>query len=195
MFAHMVEICIKDKCIELNKDLFEKALEIRKEMINRGDLRTRWWIRFMIALFTPVSVGSMNTFSFTDTTGVSRTQNVKATLGTNSVFLNTSYCNNRFWISVGSDSTPPNVDNVSIRSKITEALASFSSDESNGVIVLSAGFQFASDTTIYEVGLEWEATLTGSSTCGRVLIDRSVISGGFTAPANTPITVTYRILV
>jgi len=191
----MVEICVGRKCIEIGRDLFEEALKIRKKMIERGDLTTRWWRRFMASLLAPTSAKGTSLFSYTDTGGTSRSQRVKADLGTNALLLNTSFCNNRFWISVGSDSTPPSIDNVSIMSKIADALASFSSDETNGVIVLSAGFQFTTDIVIYEVGLEWEVTLTSYDACGRFLVDRTVIPDGFTAPANTPVTVSYRILV
>ena len=149
----------------------------------------------MIALLTPLSTKGSSSFSYTDVGGVARSQAVKSTLGTSSLFFNTSYCNNKFWISVGGDSTPPSIDNVSIRSKIADAVASFSASDTDGVIVFSAGFQFATDTVINEVTLEWEVTLTGNATCGRFLVDRTVISGGFTAPANTPVTVSYRILV
>jgi hypothetical protein len=190
----MIEICVRDKCIEVGRDLFEEALKIKREMERRGDLTTRWWRRFMIALFNNVTTGGVNSISFTDTGGSSRSQDVKKSISGYAFILNTYYCNNRFWISVGNGTSPPIIDDYRLVFKLAEGLASLSYDEGQGVIVLSAGFQFSSDTTIYEVGLEWEAAVTGA-TCGRLLIDRTVISGGFTAPANTPITVTYRILV
>jgi hypothetical protein len=191
----MIEICAGSKCIEIGKDLFEEALRIKREAEKRGDLTTRWWKRFMIALFTGVVVSGYSTFSFVDTGGVSRTQSVKYPLGTQSLLFNTGGCNNRFWISVGIMSTPSSIDQTGLLNKIAEAITSLSYDESQGIILLSVGFQFSSDTTIYEVGLEWEATLSSYNVCGRFLIDRTVIPDGFTAPANTPITVTYRILV
>jgi len=199
MFAHMIEICVKnsvkDKCIVIGKDLFEEALKIREEMIKRGDLTTRWWRRFMIAIFTPANRGARVNFGVTTTTGASTNATMKQGANANVTITDTYYCNSRFWISVGNSSKSPTVDDSSLYNKITEGLASITSDDSAGVIVLSAGFQFSTDTVINEVGLEYEGYIAGISDCGRILIDRTVISGGFTAPANTPITVTYRILV
>ena len=149
----------------------------------------------MASLLAPTSAKGTSLFSYTDTGGTSRSQRVKSDLGNTILLLNTYACNNRLWISVGSDSTPPSINDVSLKSKIAEGLASLSSDDVSGVIVLSAGFQFTTDTTIFEVGLEWEVTLDSYNICGRFLVDRSVISGGFVAPADTPVTVSYRILV
>jgi len=199
LLVHEIEICIKDnikdKCIEIGKDLFEEALKIRSEMIRRGDLRTRWWVRFIGALFYPVTVSASAGFSYKDIDGTSRSQTIKGSFGSYSCFLTTSSCSNRFWISVGSDNTPPTIDDYKLSSKIRDALASYALNEVNGIISLSAGFTFASDTVINEVGLEWEACLSSYTGCGRILVDRTVLSSPFTAPANTPITVTYKIVV
>jgi hypothetical protein len=195
MIIHMVEICVDGKCVEVNKDLFEKALEIRKEAIKRNDLRTRWWVRFIGALFNPVTITGRVTFSFTDIGGTSRSQSTKWALGTNPLITNTSNCNNRFWISVGNGTTPPTIDDFRLGSKIADALASYTLDDTNGIITLSAGFTFTSNTVITEVGLEWECTVSGHDVCGRMLVDRTLLSSPFTAPANVPVTVTYRILL
>ena len=199
LLVHEIEICIKDnikdKCIEIGKDLFEEALKIRSEMIRRGDLRTRWWVRFIGALFYPVTTRAGASFSYKDIDGTSRGQTVKGSLEVYSCLLNTYSCSNRFWISVGSGDTPPTIDDYRLSSKIGDALASYALDDVNGIISLSAGFTFASDTVINEVGLEWEACLSSYTGCGRILVDRTVLSSPFTAPANTPITVTYKIVV
>jgi len=199
LFIHMIEICANDKCIEIGRDIFEKSLAIRQEMIKRGDLRTKWWIRFIGAIFSSVNVGGSVSFTFTDTGGVSRTQYVKrnagATLGYSEIIFNTMYCNNRFWIAVGNGTASPTIDDYRLGSKIAEALPSYRLDDVNGVIVLSASFTFSNDTTITEVGLEWECNAYSVDICARILIDRTLLSSPFTAPANTLITVTYRILV
>lgn len=196
---HMVEICLNGKpngkCVEIGRDLFERALEIAKEMIKRGDLRTKWWIRFIGAVFFPVTVVGRASFSFIDTGGTSRTQHVKDNFGDLATIFGTKYCNNRFWISVGSGTTPPAVEDYRLASKIADSLASYTLDDINGIITLSSGFTFGSDTTINEVGLEWEACVYSYGTCGRILVDRTVLSSPFTAPANTPITITYKIVV
>jgi hypothetical protein len=111
------------------------------------------------------------------------------------LIVNTTNCSNRFWISVGNVTNPPTIDDYRLLNKIAESLATMSYDDSIGVILLSGVFQFSSDTVIYEVGLEWECTIYSYATCGRLLIDRTVIPNGFTAPANTPVNVTYRILI
>jgi hypothetical protein len=191
----MIEICARGKCVEIGRDLFEEALRIRMEAERRGDLTTKWWRRFMTALFTGSTIVGATTFSFTDVGGTSRSQYVKRSFGEVAGLLNTIYCNNRFWISVGNVASQPTIDDYKIGYKLAEAIASISSDDAQGVVILSAGFQFASDTVIYEVGLEWEATVASHNTCGRFLVDRTVISGGSLAPANVPVTVTYRILV
>jgi len=195
LFIHMVEICSNGKCIEIGRDLFEKALNIRQEMIKRGDLRTRWWVRFIGAIFRPVDRYGNATFSHVDTGGTSRTAYVKNNLGSVDIMFNTTACNNKFWISVGDGTTSPAIDDYKLASKIAETSASYVFDEVNGIITLSAGFTFTSDTVITEIGLEWECPVTSYNVCGRILVDRTLLSSPFTAPAGTPITVSYKILV
>jgi len=192
---HMVEICIKDKCIEIGKDLFEKALEIRKEMEKRGDLRTRWFIRFMVALFTNASIGGYTTFNFTDTVGTGRSQGVKVGSSGVASFICTYSCENRLYISLGSSSTTPTIDDYKLGNKIAEAVSSIVVDEANGIIRLYATFTFSTSVTIAEVGLEWSGTVSSTSTCGRFLVDRTVLPSPVSVSANTPIIVTYKILV
>jgi hypothetical protein len=203
LFVHEIEICAKDKakdkCVVIGKDLFDEALKIRQKMVERGDLRTRWWVRFIGAMFAPVSATGDASFTFTDIDGTSRTQYVKRNTGTTSTYdyiiFNTVYCSNRFIISVGGGTTPPTIDDYKLVSKIAEALPSHTLDDVSGIVTLTAGFTFLSDTVINEVGLEWECTVSGLTTCGRFLVDRTLLSSPFTAPAGVPITVTYRILV
>jgi hypothetical protein len=192
---HMVEICIKDKCIEIGKDLFGKALEIRKEMEKRGDLRTRWFIRLMVAEFTSVGVSGTTSFSIVDTTGTSRAPIVKFSYSTINEFFNTYACDNRLYISLGSSDTPPTIDDNKLGNKFADAVAGIAVDEGNGIIRLYATFTFSSDVTIAEVGLEWSGNVAGTGTCGRFLVDRTVLPSPVSVPANTPIIVTYRILV
>ena len=192
---HMVEICIKDKCIEIGKDLFEKALEIRKEMEKRGDLRTRWFIRFMAGLFTGIGKTGTASFSFTDTTGTSRTQGIKSNFGSSSSFLNAGNCENRLYIALGTSSTPSTIDDYKLGSKFAEAVSSIVVDDANGIIRLYATFTFSTDVTINEVGLEWSGTVSSYDICGRFLVDRTVLPSPVSVPANTPTLVTYKILV
>jgi hypothetical protein len=191
----MVEICIKDKCIEIGKDLFDKALEIRKEMEKRGDLRTKWFIRLMAAEFASVGTGGSTSFSIVDTTGTSRSQSVKFSYSYVGSFFNANFCDNRLYISLGSGSTSPTIDDYKLDDKFAEAVSSISVDDDNGIIRLYATFTFSGDVTIAEVGLEWSGTVAGGNVCGRFLVDRTVLPSPVSVPANMPIIVTYRILV
>jgi hypothetical protein len=191
----MVEICIKNKCIEIGKDLFEKALEIRKEMEKRGDLRTRWFIRLMTAEFRNVDKGSNITFSITDITGASQIPSVKFSTGSIATFFCTYNCENKLYISLGSSSTLPTIDDYKLGNKFADAVTSIAVDEVNGIIRLYATFAFSSNVTIAEVGLEWSGATSTSGGCGRFLVDRTVLPSPVSVPANTPILVTYKILV
>jgi hypothetical protein len=191
----MIEICIKDKCIEIGKDLFDKALEIRKEMEKKGDLRTRWFIRFMAGLFTSVGVGGNASFSFVDTSGSSRSQYVKFGGVSVGMFFCTYSCENKLYISLGNSSTLPTLDDYKLGSKISDAVSSIIVDDVNGIIRLYATFVFSTNVTIAEVGLEWSGPVFQASTCGRFLVDRTVLPSPISVPANTPIIVTYKILV
>jgi hypothetical protein len=192
---HMIEICIKDECIEIGKDLFEKALEIRKEMEKRGDLRTRWLIRFMAGLFTGTGVGGAVSVGITDITGGTPTLYIKAGSCSLPVLVSTYGCENRLYISLGSSSTLPTIDDYRLGNKFADAVSSIVVDENNGIIRLYATFTFSSNVTIAEVGLEWSGAVGSASTCRRFLVDRTVLPSPVSVPANTPIIVTYKILV
>jgi hypothetical protein len=195
MLFHEIEICSKYNCITINGDAFRKALELRSKAIEQGDVRTRWWIRLLTAIFKSTDVGGQVTFTFTDTSGNNRTQYVKNAISGGAIIFNTASCNNRFFIVLGTGTKTPTIDDYKLEAKISESIAQTYVDENNGVIELHAEFMFTQDTTIREVGLEWEATVYGASTCGRILVDRTLVSPPFIAPAYTPISVTYRIIV
>ena len=190
-----VEVVVTDKDGKVvyrtgyNLDLYEEYLKR-----NTNDLTTVWIIRFFGALFTPVTSGGATSFSFTDTTGTARTQNIKRDLSTFSSFFNTPPCSNRLWITYGTGRTSPSRSDYKLENKLGEGLAGIAADETTGIITISASFTMTSNITIYEVGLEWEGCVSGYSTCGRFLVDRTVFPDGITVQAGQTLTVIYRFI-
>jgi hypothetical protein len=192
----MVELLIKDKDgrivkrVAVNEREFNRYVKKMNSKDNM-DYSTRWFIRFIGKIFEPAASGGKVSISFTDVGGTARTQNVKYNY---SVDLIWSTYNGpvRPWITVGTGSTPPTRDDFKLGNKINEALASLTADETVGVISLSASFVFGSDTTIYEVGLEFECAVLSYTTYNRILFDRTVISDGLTVPAGQTLSVVYK---
>jgi hypothetical protein len=77
---------------------------------------------------------------------------------------------------------------------LAEGLASVSPDEYQGTLTISASFTMNANTIIYEVGLEWEGTISACMVCGRVLLDRTAFPNGITVLAGQTITIIYRFL-
>jgi hypothetical protein len=194
----MVEAIVRDpdgrvvKRVAVNEDLFNYVLEGVKE--NPLDLATAWFLRIMRGIFGSVTSGGGWSESFTDTAGLGRSQAIKGNLGGKYIFWETSNCNNRFWISYGNSSVAPTRTDYRLGGKLGEGLAGITLDEGEGVLTISAGFTFGVDTTIYEVGLEWEAPVTGYATCGRVLLDRTVFPDGIFVGAGQTVTFVYRFI-
>jgi hypothetical protein len=183
--------------IAVNEDLREEYLRRRAE--GNGDMVTLWFFRLVAAIFEPVTAGTHGTpFSFVDVTGTSRSIRAKTATGTavptDELIWNTSgTANNRFWISVGTSNVSPLPSDFKLGSKVAEVLATRYVDESIMTITLSGGITFTTDTTIYEVGLEWECNVAGATTPGRVLVDRTVFPDGIPVPAGRTLAVVYRI--
>jgi hypothetical protein len=186
--------------IALNEDLFDELLR-RMNGKDGIDMGTVWFFRILQALFALTPSGIRSSASYVDTGGVSRTQNFKDVMypyGTTSPdlsnFFNTGRCANRLWIGYGSSSVSPTRTNFRLGNKLDEGLASITVNESLGVITLSVSFTVGSDTTIYEVGLEWEATVSSFNVCGRVLLDRTVFPDGIFVGAGQTVTFVYRFI-
>jgi hypothetical protein len=195
----MVELIVTDGDgrvvgrVVYNEDLFWEYVRRVGASPDRG---TRWGVRIFEALFAPTGVGGTTTFTAVDTTGTSRTQNIKVSMGSGvSSFLNTYYCVNRLWVSYGTGTAPPTPDDYKLASKVAEGLAGVTGDDLQGTVTISASFTMTQDTTIYEVGLEWEGAVAGASTCGRFLIDRTVFPEGLTVRAGQTLTVIYRFVL
>jgi hypothetical protein len=185
--------------IAFNEDLREEYIKRRTN--NNGDMVTLWFFRVIAAVFEPVPAGVHGTpFPFIDITGTSRSIRAKSAAGTSvpadEIIWNTSgAAHNRFWISVGTSNTPPSPSDFRLGNKIAEVLATRHVDESIRTITLSGAITFPTDVVIYEVGLEWECNVSGATTPGRILIDRTVDPEGMPVPAGKTLSVVYRIVV
>jgi len=192
----MVEVIVTDidgrvvSRVAVNEDLFNYVLERARE--RPLDLTTVWFLRIVRGLFGATPGGGNWSETFTDTGGTSRTQYIKSNVGGNSIFFNTYGCNNRLWIGYGSSSASPTRTDYKLGSKLGEGVAGVTADETQATVTISASFTMGADTTIYEVGLEWEATVAGYDTCGRVLLDRTVFPDGILVKAGQTITIVYR---
>jgi hypothetical protein len=181
------------KRVTANEELFNASLKLIRGSEN--DLLTLWIYRIIRGLLAPVDVVRTWAETFTDITGTSRSQNIKVTLGTLAAFNNTTNCANRPWISYGSSSAAPTRTDFRLGSKLGDAVAAMSFDETARTITLTAGWTLRADAVVYEVGLEWEMCVAGCATCGRVLIDRTVFPDGIAVKAGQTMTVSYVITV
>jgi hypothetical protein len=195
----MVEVIVTDrdgrvaKRVAVNEDLFWEYVKRIRDNPDRG---TRWGVRLLEAIFAPAGVAGTTTFTAVDTGGTSRTQNIKTNMGTAySSFFNMNTCPNRLWIGYGTNSTPPSPDDYKLGNKIAEGLAGVTGDDLQGTVTISASFTMTADTTIYEVGLEWEGCVSSYNVCGRFLIDRTVFPDGLLVKAGQTLTVIYRFVL
>ena len=194
----MVEVIVKDpdgkivNRVAVNEDLFWEYVRRIRASPDRG---TRWGVRILEAVFAPAGAGGSTTFTATDTSGTSRTQNIKASVSTYTSFFNTNYCANRLWIGYGTDATPPSPGDYKLGNKIAEGLAGVTGDDLQGTVTISASFTMTADTTIYEIGMEWEGCVSSYNVCGRFLIDRTVFPGGLVVKAGQTLTVIYRFVL
>jgi hypothetical protein len=206
MLVKMVEVTVTDrdgrvvKRVAVNEDLFNELLKRRMEK-NNNDMATAWFLRILRAIFEPTTVNGVTSASFTDTGGASRTQDIKKPMYGYYVtspnlydFLNTGYCANRLWVGYGNSPVAPTRTDYKLGNKLGEGVAGVTADETQGTVTISASFTMSADTTIYEVGLEWEAAVSGYSTCGRVLLDRTVFPDGVLVKAGQTVTIVYRFL-
>ena len=179
--------------VAVNEDLREEYL--RRRANGNGDMVTLWFFRVVAAMFEPLPAGYSGTpIVFTDVTGAVRNVRVKYSAIYGDVIWNTyGSAHNRFWISVGLVSVEPTPTDYKLGYKVAEVLATRYVDETPRTITLSGAITFTNDTTIYEVGLEWECNVGGVTTPGRILVDRTVFPDGIQVPAGRTLAVVYRI--
>jgi len=195
----MVELVVTDadgrvvNHVAVNEDLFKEVLD--RVRSRQHDLATVWYLRILKAIFDATGIGGMTQASFADVSGASRTQNIKGSLGIGiPVFFNTSACSNRLWVGYGNSSATPTRSDYRLGNKLGEGVAGVTADEAHGTLTISASFTMSVDTTVCEVGLEWEGTVSGGATCYKVLLDRTVIPGCVTVAANQTLAVVYRFI-
>ena len=179
--------------VTANEEAFRVATKLARE--SGDDLLTLWIYRIIRGMLAPLIAGQYSSETFTDTGGVSRTQNIKGYVSTFHSFFNTYACANRLWISYGNSSVSPTRTDYKLGNKLGEAVASMTYDETARTITLTAGWTLTADTTVYEVGLEWEGCVSGCTVCGRVLVDRTVFPDGILARAGQTLTISYAISV
>jgi hypothetical protein len=162
-------ILIKDR----NGNIINK---IEKE----DDLLVRWAMRSLYAFLTQTNV------TVKDETGAFKT--LRADL------------NPRKWsykIAVGLDSVAPTVDNFKLGAKEREAtditVTALTEQDSTAQFEIKKDFLIEDDKTFYEFGLFGIAS-DGTSTYS-FLVSRDVVTVGVTVPANSFLTVIYRVIL
>jgi hypothetical protein len=178
---------IEERCID--KDMFEKYVS------SREDDSTANWITLVGAIFQAVASGESLSLSLVDVNGNSVSAYFKYPWTSPPSIFSTGYGDLKAYISLGTDSTPPTISDYKLRAKIVEKeVESISIDTTNRIVSLASTFIFASATTIYEVGLELDivAVVGGTYTKTRILLDRTVVSGGITVQASQGLRVVYR---
>ena len=180
------EKVIKEECVD--KELFEEYVNRRK------DDSTAVFVLLMTTMFTNASKGSGGLgITLTDINGVSRSFFVKGLWSNPYSIFSTNVADSNTYISVGTDPTPPSVLDYSLKSKVAEKLAeTVSADTANRIVTIQATILFSASVTIYEVGLEINA-VDQNGVATRILLDRTVISGGIAVQAGQALRITYRI--
>jgi hypothetical protein len=173
----------------------ERVGEVVKVDSSGNDLFTAWILRVFYAMFSAVLVGGTVSFGALDDTGVSRGFQLKRNMGSAAAHIfNTNSCPSGVKVRYGSSSvTPSRTDSRLLTEVFVDSNPRLVIDESGGLVVVESVVSFGSDTTVCEVGLSLTATVSGASTCGEFLLDRTVFSPCRVIPANTPYTVRYRV--
>jgi hypothetical protein len=152
-----------------------------------GDLVTLWAFRLVRCFFVEVGRGGRVGFSFTDLSGVSRTQNC---ITEHNIFLG-SGCTDRFaFIGFGSDPTPPSRDNYRLLGELTRVRAFQLVFEDDLRFVIYGSWTPDSSVSVCEVGLYLRVCDTGGG-ARFLLIDRSVLDSCISVGAGETISVTY----
>jgi hypothetical protein len=172
----------------------ERVGEVVKISSSDNDLFTAWILRLFQALFTYVGVGGSVSFSASDDTGTARTFVLKGIYGADSFVFNTNTCVQGVRVRYGMSSTPASrTDNRLLQEIYVDGNPRVVMDETRGFVMVESVVSFGADTIICEVGLSMAMTVSGTSTCGEVLLDRTVYDTCRSIPANTPYTVRYRV--
>jgi hypothetical protein len=173
----------------------ERVGEVVKIDSSDGDLFTAWILRMFYAMFSAVLRGGTVLLSVPDDIGTSRSFNIKwVATGTSATVFSTNNCPGGVRVRYGSGSTPPSRTDFRLVSEIfVDSNPTLFIDESRGFVLVQSDVVFSSAVTVCEVGLSLYGTVSGDSTCGEFLLDRTVFSPCRSIPANTPYTVRYRV--
>jgi len=178
---------VYERCID--KEIFEKYISERK------DDSTYNWITLIGAIFQSVAPNDSLSLTLVNVNGNNVSAYFKYPWTSPASIFSTNYDGLKAYISLGTDSTPPVVSDYKLRAKVTEKeVERISIDTTNRVISLTSTITFTTAVTIYEVGLELDIVglIGGTYTKTRILLDRTVISGGINVQANQGLRVTYR---
>jgi hypothetical protein len=176
---------IKEECID--RELFEEYVNKRK------DDSTANFVALITAMFSNAIQGGGLGITLTDINGTPRIFYVKGLWSNPYSIFSTNVTNSYTFISVGTDSSPPSPTDYALKNKLTEKLVeTVSADTANRIVTIQATLSFTSDVTIYEIGLEINA-VDQNGTVTRLLLDRTVVSGGISIQAGQALRITYRI--
>ena len=182
------------KVFDVNKALI-KRVAVDEKLFNRyvrekKDLSTRWYRRIFGHLFYYLEGSAEKTVSVTDRGGTARTIHVvDSDFG--QLFQGCTYGYGPK-IAIGSGTTPPSIDDYTLESLISIAIASFQLNEDMGIVTISASFTPSEDITINEVGLFIRMT-DGAGHWFEVLVDRTVLDTSIQVSAGQTATVAYKI--
>lgn len=153
---------------------------IIKEITKEEDPLTRWALRSMYSFITTVNT------SIKDETGTIRT-------------FRGDYALKRwsYKIAIGLDSTPTSYEDYKLGAKERETTAitvtALTETDSSGQFDIRYDFLIEAEKTYYEFGL-FGVAYDGSTTYP-FLVSRDVVSGGVPVPANSYLTVIYRVVL
>ena len=185
-----LEVIEKDKVVReecIDRELFEEYISKRK------DDSTANFVSLISSIFTNAPKGGGLGTTLTDTAGVLRTFYVKGLWSNPYSIFSTNVTDSYTYVSVGTDPTTPSPTDYALKNKVSEKLAeTVSADLNNRIVTIQATLSFTSAVTIYEIGLEIDA-VDQNGTATRILLDRTVVSGGIAIQAGQALRVTYRI--
>jgi len=187
MDGNFENVNLKPK-VMLTIQIKDKDGNIVKEIIKEDDPLTRWAIRSLYAFLTASGV------------------NIKCEDGAFRVLTPTNFSGwptdtkIMFWdykIAIGLDSTPPSYEDFKLGAKERESTTltttSLTETDSTGQFDIKMDFLIETDKTFYEFGLFGLGRYGGSQY--PFLVSRDVVSAGVPVPANSYLTVIYRVIL
>jgi hypothetical protein len=173
---------VNRQCVD--EDLLEEYIR------RRQDDSTANWVILISSIFRNVNQNERYQPLVYDYNGFSHSINFKAPISGH--FFNTSVGALRAYIAVGTDRSPTTHDTFRLWSPLAEnPIESMFVDTQNRTVHLVASFTFSTTVTIYEVGLSIDVVNVNNQIV-KILLDRTVISGGITVSPNQILRIIYR---